>query len=187
MKYYSSNNYIPYKNDENQNGIEKDEFNYKVYLESIKNLENETNLSENKNFWNLLAYFCDSIIFNNNSIIIIDQYKSDYDKEEINNLKQLLSNYGENGFIKFIIASSLNDNSIKEDFKDDLISIYGDKIEQVNFLKDQTETDKIELEDDYLIALFLIKQIIQKIKIKIFQKFQFLILKMIIILKIQII
>ena len=157
MKYYSSNNYNPQKNEENQANTEKDEFNYREYLKSIEKLENQTNSFEKNNFWNFIFYFCQSIKYNGNSIIIIDQYKSDYDRETKNNLKQLISNYGENRFIKFIIASSLNDNSVKEDLKDDLISIYEDEIETTNLLKAQKETVKIELEDELLKVLFLIK------------------------------
>ena len=158
MKYYSSNNYNPQENEENQANTKKDEFNYREYLKSIEKLENQTNSFEKNNFWNFIFYFCQSIKYNGNSIIIIDQYKSDYDRERKNNLKQLISNYGENGFIKFIIASSLNDNSVKEDFKDDLISIYEDKIETTNLLKAQKETVKIELEDE-LFKGFIFNQI----------------------------
>ena len=89
------------------------------------------------------------IRYDPNSIIIIDQYKSEYDKEEqINKLNKLLSEYGEKKFIKFIVASSLNDDSVKEDLRDDLILIYGDIIEQKIFLTQQKETANIEVEDE---------------------------------------
>ena len=148
MKYYSSNNYCPQDIEENKDSTEKDKFNYREYLNSIEKLENKANSFDKDNFWNLIFYFCKSIKYNYNSIIIIDQYKSDFDKDTKNNLKQLLSIYGENGFIKFIIASSLNDNSVKEDLKDDLISIYEDKIDEINLLKDQNEIVDIEIEDE---------------------------------------
>ena len=48
-------------------------------------------------------------------------------------MKKLLSEFGENGFIKFIIVSSLNDDSVKEDLRGDLILIYENIIEQKNF------------------------------------------------------
>ena len=144
MKYYSTFSYdLNTTKDQKENEEnERDKFNYILYLKFIESLKNVKN-----NFWDLLYFFCKSIRFNSNSIIIIDQYKSEYDKEEKINLKKLLSEFGEKKYIKFIVASSLNDDSVKEDLRDDLMLIYGDIIEQKNFLTKKKETDYIEVED----------------------------------------
>ena len=131
MKYYS--NYPNIISDKDR----KNKDNYFLYTRVIKDLEKiygEKFL--NGDFWNMLEYFCEYILEKGNSVIIIDQYKSEYGKFEIVN--KILSTYKKIGTIKFIISSSLNDYSVKEDFIIDLMIIYKDKIVS------KTSLEKIE-------------------------------------------
>ena len=150
MKFFSTYpNDLDTMNQKEKEENEKNKCNYELYLKFIENLKTNSKKHINNNFWDLLNIFCTMIRYDPNSIIIIDQYKSEYDKEEqINKLNKLLSEYGEKQFIKFIVASSLNDDSVKEDLRDDLILIYGDIIEQKIFLTKQKETANIEVEDE---------------------------------------
>ena len=149
MKYYSTydDDLDSTKDQKEKEENDRDKSNYESYLNFIESLKTNSNLPAKNNFWDLLNFFCEMRKFNGKSIIIIDQYKSEYDKGKQINLKKLLSEFGENEVIKFIVASSLNDDSVKEDLRDDLILIYGDTIEQKNFLTKQKETDTIEVED----------------------------------------
>ena len=131
MKYYS--NYPNIISDKDR----KNKDNYFLYTRVIKDLEKiygEKFL--NGDFWNMLEYFCEYILEKGNSVIIIDQYKSEYGKFEIVN--KILSTYKKLGTIKFIISSTLNDYSVKEDFIKDLMIIYKDKIVS------KTSLEKIE-------------------------------------------
>lgn len=147
MKFYSTYHYDLDTTENQKENEENDKLNYNLYLNFKNDLQNLSDLPVN-NIWNLLNYFCQIIKYDRNSIIIIDQYKSEYDKEEQINLNKILSEFGENGFIKFIVASSLNDESVKEDLRDDLMLIYESNIEQKNFLMEQKETDNNEVEDE---------------------------------------
>ena len=138
MKYYS--NY--YKEKTNKE-------NYDYYQCDIKDFEKAF---ENKikygTFWDLLNCFCDFIKSYKNSVIIIDQYKNEYGEVKI--VKTLLSKYKKYGNIKFIISSSLNDYSVKEDFILDLLTIYEKKILseiRLENIKNINEIIEEEIED----------------------------------------
>ena len=126
MQYYSRNNY-------NLDGITNAEdinkFNYKVYLSQIDIFKESLKKNKVKNtFWDILRHFCEFTKAEYHSLIIIDQYKSDYDQDD--QLNSSILNNEENTSVKFIIASSLNDNKVKEDFITDLKMIL--KQESVN-------------------------------------------------------
>lgn len=134
---YNNNTYLYFKNammkyySNYPNVIEdiddKMKDNYFIYQWEIKDFETiYKDKIKNGNFWDMLESFCLFISNYGNSIVIIDQYKSEYGDIEI--LKQLLSTFKEKGTIKFIISSSLNDYSVKDDFIIDLMVIYKDKI-----------------------------------------------------------
>ena len=150
MKYYSTNNcnFDTIENKKENEENEKDKFNYELYLKDLQDLKTNTDLRLKNNFWYLLNYFCTIIKYSANSIIIIDQYKRDYDKEGSINLNILLSEFGENGFIKFIVASSLKDDSVKEDFRDDLRIISENIIDKISLMKEHNENENNEIEDE---------------------------------------
>ena len=145
MKYYSSNIYPSNKNENIENNeANLDKFNYNIYLEEIKNLEEEhKGLFSNRDLWDMLSAFCDFIKILKNSVIIIDQYKSDYDKKGF--LKTLIKKYSDRKNIRFILALSINDNTVKEDFLTDLMMIFKDKLESLKLSK---ETTQKEIEDE---------------------------------------
>ena len=128
MKYYS--NYSKSIMDKNK----KNKKNYFLYIGAIKYLEDEFGEKFSKgDFWTMLKYFCEYISMVRGSVIIIDQYKSEYGSTET--LNNILTTYKDKGTIKFIIASSLNDYLVKEDFIMDLMIIYKDIIPFKNTLE----------------------------------------------------
>ncbi len=145
MKYYSN-----YPNDF-ENIEEKNKDNYNIYQWEIKDIERfYKEKFKNGVFWDMLESFCDFISPYEKSVIIIDQYKVEYGNIQI--LKKLLSNFKEKGTIKFIISSSLNDYSVKEDFILDLMVIYKgkiqsktclEKIENINELREEELENQI--------------------------------------------
>ena len=154
MKYYSSNNYPSIKGDSiTSDNNEYIQFNYNVYLKAIKALENKYKDSFIKgDLWDMLDSFCNYIEDDGNSLIIIDQYKDEFDnKNKLINLKKIMTKYSENKTIKFIIASSLNDNTVKEDLIADLIYIFREPIE---FLKSPEYSIKTKNIEDELFKNF---------------------------------
>ena len=149
MKYYSSNNYLSINASSAFEFDNYTQFNYNIYLKAIKDLETKYHDSFIEgDLWDMLNSFCDYIDDDGYSLIIIDQYKNEYDNENKSiNLKKIISNYSENKTIKFIIASSLNDNTVKEDLIADLIYIFREPIE---FLKspEYSITNKKDIEDE---------------------------------------
>ena len=128
MRYYSN---IPNKSDSEDI---KNKDNYDFYLLEILDMEKHYgDKFKYGTFWDMLKYFCDFIENYEKSVIIIDQYKSEYGDIKI--LKSLLSNCKKGGNIKFIISSSLNDYSVKEDFILDLMVIYQKKFNLKLYLK----------------------------------------------------
>ena len=105
MKYYLNFN--------SENNIDDNtiKLNYSFYMKH-KEIIKKKILSND--FWEMLTEFCEQIEEFSNSIIIIDQYKQEYDeKQELNNIiKKCMKKKS----IRFIISSSLNDNTVKEDF-----------------------------------------------------------------------
>ena len=135
MKYYSSNNYASINDASSKEDIDKyTKFNYNIYLKTIKDLENKyQDVFIKGDLWDMLFSFCEYIEDDGYSLIIIDQYKNEFDDEKKSiNLKKIITQYSQNKTIKFIIASSLNDNTVKEDLIADLIYIFRESIE---FLK----------------------------------------------------
>ena len=143
MKYYSN-----FSNKFDNEELKKKD-NYDFYLFDIKDMENQYgDQLKYGTFWNMLNYFCDFIENYEKSVIIIDQYKSEYGDIKI--VKTLLSNYQKGGKIKFIISSSLNDYSVKEDFIIDLMAIYQKKIQyeiRLENIKNINQLDEEELEN----------------------------------------
>ena len=159
MKYYSKNNYysLNYKESEDIN-----KFNYNIYKSQIEKFKITLNKFNSKtSFWDILDSFCKFTRNEYHSLIIIDQYKSEYDPN--NELNSSILNNEKNKNIKFIIASSLNDNQVKEDFIADLkqilkketqnnvipkeIIISSEKSIESDLFKD-FETDNIIVEDN---------------------------------------
>ena len=150
MKYYSSNNYYCEENVSQKIDNDKyDKFNYNIYLSTIKILESKS-LFINGDLWDMLNCFCDYIEDDGNSLIILDQYKSEYDNEnKLINLKKIITKYSQNRSIKFIISSSLNDNTVKQDLIADLLYIYNEQIEFIKSIEKTTiETEKNDIEDE---------------------------------------
>ena len=149
MKYYSSNNYASINDASSKEDIDKyTKFNYNIYLKTIKDLENkDQDVSIKGDLWDMLFSFCEYIEDDGNSLIIIDQYKNEFDDEKKSiNLKKIITQYSQNKTIKFIIASSLNDNTVKEDLIADLIYIFRESIE---FLKSpEPLIKKKDIEDE---------------------------------------
>ena len=108
MKYYCNFN----NNEMTNNEIteKKISLNYSYYIDH-KNLVEKEKID---NFWEMLNTFCERIEIYSNSVIIIDQYKREYDEK--GRLNTILKHCLNKRKIKFIISSSLNDNSVKEDF-----------------------------------------------------------------------
>ena len=147
MKYYSSSNF--YNKATNVSKIYTDEyynFCYKEYKKAIISLENNNEFLKG-NFLNMLSAFCKYIKYERNALIILDQYKIDYVEGEINKINTILSDYGQNGSIKFIIASSLNDNSVKEDLIMDLMFIFQKEIKFIKLIKENDDNNDMEIED----------------------------------------
>ena len=149
MKYYSSNNYPSIKDASNEKDIDKyTKFNYNIYLKTIEALEKKyQDVFTKGDLWDMLFSFCKYIEDDGNSLIIIDQYKNEFDDEKKSiNLKKIITQYSQNKTIKFIIASSLNDNTVKEDLIADLIYIFRESIE---FLKSpEPLIKKKDIEDE---------------------------------------
>ena len=103
MKYYRN-----YDSD-NSNDLDIS-WNYTLYKTHKDILEEE----DTEDFWELLKILCEEIQIFTNSVIIIDQFKHDYDEK--NQLNEIIELYQQKGTIKFIISCSLNDNTVKEDF-----------------------------------------------------------------------
>ena len=90
----------------------------------------------------MLKAFCQFIRYINNSVIIIDQYKEDYDKnKKLYNLMKDINNQKIKK-MKFIISSSLNDNSVKEELRIDLMYIFKNEISEINFLEKSNNKEK---------------------------------------------
>ena len=148
MKYYSSNNYDNEKIISHQRtNDEIDKCNYDVYLRNVQNLET-MDLFKKGDFWDMLDCFCDFIVDDGNQLIIIDQYKVEYDNENKSiNLKNIITKYGKSKLIKFLIASSLNDNTVKEDLISDLLYIYKEQIEFLGSFENSAQMEIIDIED----------------------------------------
>ena len=146
MKYYSSNNDDSVSNQSDNDKNDQFNFNYSIYVKTIKYLESLYKEAFIKgDLWDMIYYFCDYIEDDYNSLIIIDQYKSEYDDEKKTiNLKKIIKKYSEKRSIKFIIASSLNDYTVKEDLITDLLYIFR---EQIEFLKSFEKSMPIEKND----------------------------------------
>ena len=119
MKYYKCFNIEKAFNKAQEE--KKMSFNYNLYKNEKLDFEEE----EGEDFWFFLMKFCEKIKLNSNSIIIIDQYKQEYDNKS--SLTNILKIYKGRNNIKFIISSSLNDNSVKENFISNLKFLSTDK------------------------------------------------------------
>lgn len=138
LKYYSSSyraNSVeekPLTKEDEESAIE---YYYNEYLKDIQYMENKIS----NDFWEMLIVFCQFIRYVNNSIIIIDQYKEDYDKDKkLYNLIKMINNQKIKK-MKFIISSSLNDNSVKEELRIDLMYIFKNEISVINLLEKSNE------------------------------------------------
>jgi hypothetical protein len=94
-------------------------------------------------FWDILQNFCKYIESINNSVIIIDQFKNEYDPK--GNLNNIISSYAKEKRIKFIIASSLNDSTVKEDFVKDLMKFFKDELEPIKLPKGVKEDNEMKI------------------------------------------
>ena len=125
LKYFSADSHSEFIVGEDKETDENMfQYNYDLYLNCINDIKKDLT----DDFWKILDHFCQYIKYCNNSIIIIDQYKDEYDseKELYKLIKRIYSGNKQN--IKFIISSSLNDNSVKEDLIVDLKYIFRDDI-----------------------------------------------------------
>ena len=145
MKYYSSNNY--FLNKDRDDDFDKDKYsnlNYNIYLQAIQDLEKQyKNVFLSGDFWDILQNFCKYIESIKNSVIIIDQFKNEYDPK--GNLNNIISSYAKEKRIKFIIASSLNDSSVKEDFVKDLMIFFKDELEPIKLPKGVKEDNEMKI------------------------------------------
>lgn len=125
MKYFSSNNFV-YQDNYQDNDEDLVQVNYEVYLNQIKKFEEQCmERKTDYGFWQILFEFCKYIKIGYSTLIIIDQYKSEYDMYDKLNTSILKFHNSVN--TKFIIASSLNDNTVKIDFIQDLKEILKEK------------------------------------------------------------
>ena len=86
---------------------------FKLFSEKAKFDESLKNLKKNINYWEKIDYFlsCSYEGIFESKIIVLDQYKTDYDPKYCNILKlaQKYPNY------KFIVCSSINDDYLRDD------------------------------------------------------------------------
>lgn len=113
--------------------------NYLIYQQICEKLENIGD------FWKLLENFVNIIIPYKKSIIILDQYKKKYNKDDA--MKTIISNVNSNNHdVKFIIASSINDYSVKRDFINDLWNIFEDGSD---LLKQENVIQKVMVDTEF--------------------------------------
>ena len=92
----------------------------------------------------MLQNFCEEIETFSNSIIIIDQYKQEYDEK--GRLDNIINKCKIKKTIKFIISSSLNDNTVKEDFILNLKYLFKEKEKKV-IIENKTDIEDILFKD----------------------------------------
>jgi hypothetical protein len=128
-----------------------------------------------------LQNFCKYIESIKNSVIIIDQFKNEYDPK--GNLNNIISSYAKEKRIKFIIVSSLNDSTVKEDFVKDLMLYFKDELEPIKLPKGVKEDNEMKIVNELFKDFNFEHFKIQKILIKIFLIYLYLILIQFMILK----
>jgi hypothetical protein len=156
MKYYATNCHYDLREGKQLTKQEERVINYYYdqYLKCIKNMDMKNIFSND--FWEMLAEFCKYITYIGNSIIIIDQYKEEYDQKK--KLDQLLKNINRKQ-MKFIVSSSLNDNTVKEKLRVDLMRIFREEI-KLTIFDEKTEEIGKSFDDfvDEIFANFQYKQ-----------------------------
>ena len=74
-------------------------------------------------FWKILQRLISDQFFKDNTLIILDQYKTENDpNEKLLNIQNMLMTHLLYDSIKILISSSINDSGVKEDFELDLLS-----------------------------------------------------------------
>ncbi len=118
MQFYSRKNYFSLEKNTTSNDEDINKFNYKIYLNQIRKFNYSLKYHKIPNtFWEIFSHFFEFIKNEYHALIIIDQFKREYD--ELDKLSSILGNDNYKSH-KFIIASSLNDNKVKEDLIKDL-------------------------------------------------------------------
>ena len=105
------------------NNIELYKAAFADFNDKIKEIEIYIYKSDNFNFWEILLHLIKSKFFNENTLLILDQYKSENDKHNhIHQIQDYLLQKKKNN-IKILISSSINDAGVKYDFEIDLLAI----------------------------------------------------------------
>ena len=135
MKYYRNFD----SNNVNDKTINQDiSLKYNLYETHKEILEQEPT----EDFWELLKIFCEEIEIFANSLIIIDQFKQDFDNNK--KLNEIIQYFRGKKNIKFIISSSLNDNTVKEDFISNLTFFFQEKDDnKVETIEEETSVEDI--------------------------------------------
>ena len=76
-------------------------------------------------FWKILERLISDQFFKFNTLIILDQYKTENDhNEKLLNIQNMLMSHLLYNSIKILISSSINDSGVKEDFELDLLALF---------------------------------------------------------------
>lgn len=76
-------------------------------------------------FWKILQRLISDQFFKDNTLIILDQYKTENDpNEKLLNIQNMLMTHLLYDSIKILISSSINDSGVKEDFELDLLALF---------------------------------------------------------------
>lgn len=140
MNYYT--NTINYNSEETKARIIKN--NYDNFSKVIENIEN--NYKQDFNFWDLFQIFLGIITSLKKTLFIFDQYKIENDKSnELEKIeKTILKAYN----IKLLVASSLNDMRVKNEFINILKLYLKIWSNEENQKKNEKKEDKIEKEEE---------------------------------------
>ena len=115
------------------NNEDKNKYNYEQYLKAIKKID-----KNNFNFWKEVLKFMDNNILNE-TLLIIDQYKDIYDKNEnLKKLKNILLDKVTS--FKLLICLSVNNTSVKNNLINEL---YYGSTESPIILNSEIQNDEI--------------------------------------------
>ena len=146
MKYY-----LNFHNEDNINDVNDDliKLEYSFYMKHKAIIEKKI---ATNNFWDILMIFCEEIELFSNSIIIIDQYKPEYDENK--QLYNIINYCMQKKNIKFIISSTLGDNRIKQDFILNLKYLIKNSVKYEEYVSDNIKEESNEENMDIENKLF---------------------------------